>query len=71
MYLPGIQSSFCGILAGAGGDIVKEKDKQPIIVPYAYNVDGTILGNPAANLSGLPVYVGELTENEGEEDLLE
>ena len=50
---------------------MKEKDKQPIIVPYAYNVDGTILGNPAANLSGLPVYVGELTEDEGEEDLLE
>ena len=49
---------------------MKKKDKQPIIVPYAFTVDGTMLGNPAANLSGLPVYVGELPEDEREEDLL-
>ena len=49
---------------------MKEKDKQPIIVPYAYSLDGNLMGNPAAHLFGLPVYVGELPEDEREEDLL-
>ena len=50
---------------------MNKKDKHPIIVPYAFTVDGTMLGNPAANLSGLPVYVGERTEEERDEELLQ
>ena len=49
---------------------MKEKDKQPIIVPYGYNMDGNLMGNPAAHLLGLPIYVEEPTEDEREKDLL-
>ena len=49
---------------------MKAKDKQPIIVPYAYNLDGNLMGNPAAHLFGLPVFVSDTVEEEVEEDLL-
>jgi hypothetical protein len=53
-----------------GGEFVKEKDKHPIIVPYAYNIDGNLMGNPAAHIFGFPVYVNDQPEDEVEEDLL-
>ena len=49
---------------------MKEKDKKPLIVPYFYNLDGNLMGNPAAHLSGLPVYVDDQTEDALDEDLL-
>ena len=49
---------------------MKEKDKNPFIVPYVYNLDGNLMGNPVAHLSGLPVYVEDRSEDAMDEDLL-
>ena len=49
---------------------MKIKDETPIIIPYAYNLDGNLMGNPVAHLSGLPVFVSDTLEEEVEEDLL-
>lgn len=45
---------------------MKKKDKTPIIVPYAYNLDGNLMGNPAAHLYGLPVFVSDAPEETDE-----
>ena len=49
---------------------MKDKDKKPFIVPYAYNMEGNLMGNPAALLSGLPVFINEVPEDAKDEDLL-
>ena len=49
---------------------MKEKDKKRFIVPFVYNLDGNLMGNPVAHLSGLPVFVEDQTEDVLDEDLL-
>ena len=46
---------------------MKDKDKKGYIVPYAWNVGGNIIGDPASNFTGLPLFLTEDPEEEPDE----
>ena len=42
---------------------MKEKEeKKGFIIPYAFNVGGNLLGDPAANITGMPLFLTEEQE---------
>ena len=42
---------------------MKEKEeKKGFIIPYAFNVGGNLLGDPAGNFTGMPLYLSEEPE---------
>lgn len=42
---------------------MKEKEeKKGFIIPYAFNVGGNLLGDPAANITGMPLFLTEEPE---------
>ena len=42
---------------------MKEKEeKKCFIIPYAFNVGGNLLGDPAANITGMPLFLTEEQE---------
>ena len=47
---------------------MKEKEeKKGFIIPYAFNVGGNLLGDPAGNFVGMPLYLSEEPEEKPEE----
>ena len=54
----GIRCALRGkITPGVKG--VKEKEKKGFIIPYGWNVGANLLGNPASQVTGLPLFLKE------------